>query len=96
MTETPEVEILPPRGVSARPGDDLETLLSDEKWAKWSDAEISRRCRVGDHLVAEVRSSLRENEVRPGTERTYTTKHGTTATMGTARIGARELRVNAA
>lgn len=59
-------------------------LLSDPEWAGWSDREIARRAAVSDHLVADVRSSLREFAV---SERTYTTKHGTQATMNTAAIG---------
>lgn len=63
----------------------VQTLLDDPEWSKWSSNEIAKRCAVGDHLVAEMRKpSLRENEV---TERTFTTKHGTTTTMNTANVG---------
>jgi len=60
-------------------------LLQDEEWAQWSDREIARRCAVGHHLVASVRSSLGESPSEK--PRTYTTKHGTEATMRTENIG---------
>lgn len=65
------------------------TLLEDEEWGQWSNREIARRCGVSDHLVAEVRTGLTahsRSENQPDA-RTYTTKHGTTATMNTANIG---------
>lgn len=34
-------------------------LLRDEKWCKWSDREIARRCRVADTFVGDLRSQLR-------------------------------------
>lgn len=33
-------------------------LLKDEEWAKWSNAEIARRCRVDDKTVARYREEL--------------------------------------
>lgn len=59
------------------------TLLNDAEWAKWSDREIARRCNVSDKTVGALRPVTAE--IR--SERTYTTKHGTTATMNTAAIG---------
>lgn len=55
------------------------TLLKDEEWGEWSNIEIAKQCGVGDDLVRSLRLSLPEN----GSERsrTYTTKHGTEATM---------------
>lgn len=70
----------------------VETLLRDEEWASWSDREIARRCHVGAPLVAQVRSEVvtvrnySESDDAP-TERTYTTKHGTVATMN---VGGRQ------
>ena len=65
------------------------TLLEDPEWSQWSNREIARRCAVSDHLVADVRASLtafsRSDDA--GESRTYTTKHGTQATMNTANIG---------
>ena len=62
-------------------------LLGDEEWGGWSDREIARRCEVSAPLVARVRESATVNSYSE-TPRTYTTKHGTTATMSTAAIGA--------
>lgn len=59
------------------------TLLGDKEWCKWSDGEIGRRCAVGRDLVGSLRPSLAEN----ASEKTYTTKHGTVATMDTSNIG---------
>ena len=68
------------------------TLLNDAEWAKWSDREIARRCGVSDVLVASHRPkpSLQES----CSDRTYTTKHGTTATMKTSNIGKRATVTN--
>ncbi|PWJ73849.1 hypothetical protein C7441_12533 [Pseudaminobacter salicylatoxidans] len=60
------------------------TLLNDAEWSKWSDREIARRCAVSDKTVASLRPVT--SEIR-SEERTYTTKHGTVATMNTAAIG---------
>jgi len=62
-------------------------LLEDEKWAKWSDREIARRCAVDSKTVASLRPNVTA-EIH--SEKTYTTKHGTEATMNTANIGRRE------
>jgi N6-adenosine-specific RNA methylase IME4 len=62
----------------------VETLLKDPEWVKWSDREIARRCAVSVMTVSRAREvSLSQSD----SERTYTTKHGTTATMDTSRIG---------
>jgi len=61
-------------------------LLNDPEWSGWSNCEIARICKVSESLVR----SLRLNEVRNGGKpktRTYTTKHGTTATMQVENIG---------
>lgn len=66
----------------------VETLLRDEEWAAWSDNEIARRCHVSPTFVGTVRkSSLSTVDSEKSAQRTYTTKHGTTATMQTANIG---------
>jgi hypothetical protein len=37
-------------------------LLSDHEWSQWSNRQIAKHCRVGDHLVAELRNiRVREN-----------------------------------
>lgn len=65
----------------------VETLLRDEEWTGWSDNRIAKACRVTHPFVGKIRASLvtitSENK-----QHTYTTKHGTTATMNTANIGA--------
>lgn len=63
------------------------TLLEDAEWSQWSNVEIAKRCGVSEHLIRDQRESLRPSrseEIRP---RSYTTKHGTEATMKTANIG---------
>jgi hypothetical protein len=63
-------------------------LLSDEEWSHWTDSEIARRCKVSDHLVAQLRKELEPVTSNSRSEpRTYRTKHGTTARMRTENIG---------
>lgn len=62
------------------------TLLNDAEWVKWSDREIARRCAVHHDMVGKLRPSLAETASEDNS-RTYTTKHGTTATMNTTNIG---------
>lgn len=59
-------------------------LLEDAEWKCWSNYEIAERCAVSDEFVRTMRGSLPTNG---SDERTYTTKHGTVATMRTAQIG---------
>lgn len=61
------------------------TLLEDAEWSAWSDREIARRCAVHHEMVGKLRASLTGGSASDA--RTYTTKHGTTATMNTANIG---------
>ena len=65
----------------------VETLLADAEWSAWSDREIARRCCVHHDMVAVARKSLADSASEKPAERTYTTKHGTPATMNTANIG---------
>lgn len=60
------------------------TLLSDDEWKKWSDREIGRRCNVHHETVGRLKLDLTGENA---SERLYTTKHGTVATMNTAGIG---------
>lgn len=60
------------------------TLLSDVEWSKWSDREISRQCSVSHEFVRRLRPVTVNVDSDP---RTFTTKHGTVATMNTAAIG---------
>lgn len=62
----------------------VSVLLADPEWAKWSNREIARRCVVTHGLVNSIRSLDTVSS-----EKTYTTKHGTEATMATGRIGKR-------
>jgi hypothetical protein len=63
------------------------TLLQDEEWSQWSNAEIARRCGVGHQLANDLRLSLAESASEKKPSRTYTTKHGTKATMKVEKIG---------
>lgn len=66
-------------------------LLKDEEWAAWSDREIARRCCVHHRTVAAVRDELSLDKSASEAPRTYTTKHGTEATMRTENIGRRQV-----
>lgn len=63
----------------------VETLLRDTEWANWSNNQIAKQCAVSLDLVNRMRKDMSLNETL--SERTYTTKHGTTAVMDTAKIG---------
>jgi hypothetical protein len=51
-------------------------MLGDEVWSGWSDHEIGRRCHVGHDMVRRLKSSLALNASE---DRTFKTKHGSTA-----------------
>jgi hypothetical protein len=59
----------------------ITTMLRDPEWTKWSDREIGKRCAADGKTVAKLRAELTA-EFR--TERVYTTRHGTIATMTVA------------
>jgi Protein of unknown function (DUF3102) len=63
----------------------VETLLNDAEWIKWSDYEIARRTGTSHTFVSLIRPSL----ATVASERIYTTKQGTVATMNTSNIGLR-------
>jgi hypothetical protein len=65
----------------------VETLLADAEWAAWTDVAIAKACGVSSNFVGDVRRHINPINVTTSAERTYTTKHGTTATMKTANIG---------
>lgn len=65
----------------------VTVLLNDSEWAQWSNKKIADQCGVSHPFVGEIRSSL--VTVTSENRRTYTTKHGTTATMDTSGIGRR-------
>jgi hypothetical protein len=64
----------------------VRRLLDDPEWRQWSNGEIARHCGVAQSFVAKIRRSLFP-EQSDNHKRTYHTKHGTTATMDTSRIG---------
>ena len=57
----------------------VNAALADEELGHWSDHEVARKCRVSQPFVSKIRASLTDNVISE--PRTYTTKHGTTATM---------------
>lgn len=60
----------------------VQLLLDDPEWSQWSNREIARRCNVTEGLVRKMRpADCVQNAV------TYTTRHGTDATMNTENIG---------
>jgi len=61
------------------------TLLNDAEWSKWTDRQIAAACLVDHKTVAKARLDV-TGEIP--SERTYVTKHGTTARMKTAGINA--------
>jgi hypothetical protein len=63
------------------------TLLNDEEWSRWSDREIARRCAVSHEFVRRLRPESSLSTVDSEAERQFVTKHGTPATMQTAKIG---------
>ena len=63
----------------------IKLALADAEWGQWSDREIAKLCKVSHPLVAEVRLEVTGNS-SSDQPRTYTTKHGTQATMNTERI----------
>ena len=58
-------------------------LLNDPEWNKWSNREIARQCKVTHSFVNGLRKNLTGNVStdKDSQLRTYTTKHGNTATM---------------
>lgn len=74
-----------------RSADDKEravrTLLEDAEWGQWSYREIVRRCRVSHDFVRTV-AERRGLTGRASSQKTFTTRHGTTATINTTKIAA--------
>lgn len=66
----------------------VTTLLADPEWAGWSNIAIAKACGVSDHFVGTIRKAHSDQiGVTKPADRTFTTKHGTPATMKTANIG---------
>ncbi len=64
----------------------VNVLLGDPEWMAWSDREIAKVCGVSHPFVSGLREAVTGNVTSEN--RAYTTKHGTPATMNTAKIGA--------
>jgi ParB-like chromosome segregation protein Spo0J len=64
----------------------VTALLTDTEWSAWSNREIARRCRVSDPFVGKLREEIAPPQTVSSEERTYTTKHGTVATMDVSGI----------
>lgn len=65
----------------------VHAMLADAEWSKWSDSAIARACSVSHTFVQRERASLATDASEKPAERTYTTKHGTEATMKVGAIG---------
>ena len=64
----------------------VETLLRDEEWRAWSDAEIGRKCAVNDKTVGNIRRELSSEFPKIDTSRTVT-RGGMTYRQETTNIG---------
>lgn len=70
----------------------VTAILKDEQGCQWSDRDIAKRFGFSNTFVGNIRRSLSTVDSEEPTERTYTTKHGTTAVMNTANIGVQQHR----
>ena len=65
-------------------------LLQDDEWKERSDRSIAKMCRVDHKTVGKLRKTSVRGEFpseKSEARRTYTSKHGTKATMDTSNIG---------
>lgn len=69
----------------------VTVILKDEQGRQWSDNKIAKDFGFSNNFVGRVRQSLCSEQSEKPAERTYTTKHGTTAVMNTANIGKAQL-----
>ncbi len=60
------------------------TLLQDGEWSQWTNVAIAKACGVAESFVRKLK---KESHFAQCDVRTYKTKHGTVATMNTAKIG---------
>jgi len=58
--------------------------LNDLEWQDYSDVKLGKTCKVSPTFVAKCK---KEAKIERPVEKTYTTRHGTTATMDTSKIG---------
>ena len=70
----------------------VTVILKDEQGRQWSDNKIAKDFGFSHPFVGNVRRSLETVSSEKSAERTYTTKHGTTAVMNTANIGVQQHR----
>lgn len=70
----------------------VTAILKDEQGCKWSDRDIAKRFGFSHPFVGNIRRSLETVTSEKPAERTYTTKHGTTAVMNTDKIGKSQTR----
>jgi len=64
----------------------IEKILTDPEWSKIPQSQIAAHVGVSDAYVSQVKVTIKNLIVRSDGV-TFTTKHGTTATMNTANIG---------
>lgn len=67
----------------------VETLLRDEEWRQWADAEIARRCAVDPKTVGNIRHMLELNREIPDT---LIRKRADGATVDTTNVGANQVK----
>lgn len=79
-----------PRSVKAKRAAVTDALTNDPEWAKWSDQAVAKGCGVSREFVRQMRNELGLTCNVASEERTYTTKHGTIATMKTGGIGGKK------
>ena len=65
----------------------VTAILKDEQGRQWSDNKIAKDFGFSHPFVGNVRRSLETVSSEKSAERTYTTKHGTTAVMNTTNVG---------
>lgn len=100
-TGTKREAILHSAGMNATHGDrrtrqdmhySVERVLKDSICQAWSDRAIATTCHVSHTFVAKIRKNLTGNVASENDkkERAYTSKHGTSATMETSKIGKKQ------
>ena len=65
----------------------VTAILKDEQGRQWSVNKIAKDFGFSHPFVGNVRRSLETVSSEKSAERTYTTKHGTTAVMNTTNVG---------
>jgi hypothetical protein len=64
----------------------VETLLSDEEWASWSDNQVAKCCQVSQPFVSKIRNVTYNVISEKPQNPTYINKHGQTAQMDVSGI----------